>query len=262
MRPNRLRQLLKQGKPTLSTHILSTWPSIVEAVGHTGYYDYVEFVAEYAPFDLYDLDNLARAAQVHDLSMMIKVDQEPRGFISQRAIGAGFDSVLFADCRSVDDVQACVRAARPDTPDDLGSYGVSSRRFAFMGYGGSADYVTALNDVVVAIMVEKKGTVEVLEEVLSVAGVDMIQWGGVDYAMSVGKAGQRGSPEIKAVEKRVVQTALRMGVPPRAEILTADDAKYYLDLGVRHFCVGTDLSVLHQWWREQGDAMRKTLSDA
>jgi 4-hydroxy-2-oxoheptanedioate aldolase len=159
-------------------------------------------------------------------------------------------------------VQACVRAARPDTPDDLGSYGVSSRRFAFMGYGGSADYVTALNDVVVAIMVEKKGTVEGLEEVLSVAGVDMIQWGGVDYAMSVGKAGQRGSPEIKAVEKRVVQTALRMGVPPRAEILTADDAKYYLDLGVRHFCVGTDLSVLHQWWREQGDAVRKTLSDA
>ena len=61
MRPNKLRELLKANKPTLSTHIHTTWPSVVEAIGHTGLYDYVEFVGEYGPFDLHDLDNLARA---------------------------------------------------------------------------------------------------------------------------------------------------------------------------------------------------------
>jgi len=44
MRPNKLRELLKSNKPTLSTHIHTTWPSVVEAIGHTGLYDYVEFV--------------------------------------------------------------------------------------------------------------------------------------------------------------------------------------------------------------------------
>ena len=58
MRPNKLRELLNAGKPTLGTHIHSTWPSLIEAIGHTGLYDYVEFVAEYGPFDLHDLDNL------------------------------------------------------------------------------------------------------------------------------------------------------------------------------------------------------------
>ena len=58
MRPNKLRELLKSNKPTLSTHIHTTWPSVVEAIGHTGLYDYVEFVGEYGPFDLHDLDNL------------------------------------------------------------------------------------------------------------------------------------------------------------------------------------------------------------
>ena len=90
MRPNKLRELLKADKPTLATHIHTTWPSVIEAIGHTGLYDYVEFVGEYGPYDLHDLDNMCRAAELYAMSMMIKVDQEPRGFLAQRAIGSGF----------------------------------------------------------------------------------------------------------------------------------------------------------------------------
>ncbi len=168
MRVNKLRELLKANKPTLSTHIHTTWPSIVEAIGHTGLYDYVEFVGEYGPFDLHDLDNLARAGDLHDMSMQLKVDQEPRGFLAQRAIGSGFHSILFADCRSAADVQECVRIVRAETPEDKGTYGVATRRFSYMGYGGTKDYVQALRDIVVAIMIEKPGTVDTLEDVLSV----------------------------------------------------------------------------------------------
>jgi 2-keto-3-deoxy-L-rhamnonate aldolase RhmA len=259
MRRNKFRELLDAGKPTVGTHIHTTWPSMVEAIGHTGEYDYVEFVGEYGPFDLHDLDNLCRAADIYDMSMMIKVDQEPRGFIAQRAIGSGFHSVLFADCQNVEDVKECVKIARADTPEDGGSYGVATRRFSYMGYGGSQQYVQALRDIVVLIMLEKKGTVDNLEEVLSVPGVDMIQWGGSDYSMSVGKAGQRGAPEIQAAEKRVFETAIKMGVPPRAEIGSADQAKRYLDMGVRHFCIGTDISILYSWWRQHGDELRKVI---
>ena len=51
MRKNRLRELLNAGEPTLGTHLLSTWPTLVELIGQAGNYDYVEFTAEYAPFD-------------------------------------------------------------------------------------------------------------------------------------------------------------------------------------------------------------------
>ena len=260
MRANKFRELLKTDKPTIGTHIHTTWPSIVEAIGHTGTYDYVEFVAEYGPFDLYAFDDMCRAAELYDMSMMVKVDQEPRGFIAQRAIGSGFQSVLFSDCRSADEVRECVAIARPETPEDGGTYGVATRRFTYMGYGGSMDYVRALRDVVVVIMIEKDGAVQNLEEVLSVPGVDMIQWGGSDYSMSVGRAGQRGSTEIKAVERKVIETSLKMGVPPRAEINTADQAKYYLDMGVRHFCIGTDVNILFDWWKAHGDSVRKAVT--
>jgi 2-keto-3-deoxy-L-rhamnonate aldolase RhmA len=262
MRPNKFRELLKADKPTIATHIHTTWPSIVEAIGHTGLYDYVEFVGEYGPFDLHDLDNLCRAAEIYDLGTMIKVDQEPRGFIASRAIGSGFQSVLFSDCRSAEDVRECVNIVRPETPEDGGTFGVATRRFTYMGYGGSQEYVQALRDIVIVLMIEKKGAVENLEEILSIKGVDMIQWGGSDYSMSVGKAGQRGSAEIKAVEKQVIETALKMGVPPRAEINSADQAKAYLDMGVRHFCIGTDVNILFDWWKSHGDNLRKAVESA
>ena len=75
MRHNKLRELLRADRPTIGTHVHSSWPSVTEIVGHTGMFDYVEFVSEYAPFDLHGLDNICRAAELHGLSSMIKVDQ-------------------------------------------------------------------------------------------------------------------------------------------------------------------------------------------
>ena len=190
---------------------------------------------------------------------MVKVDQEPRSFLSQRAIGAGFQSVLFADVRTVEDARECVRAVRPETPEAGGYHGVATRRASYMGYGGTQDYVDALNDIVIAFMIEKKPTVDALDEILAVDGLDMIQWGGADYAMSIGRPGQRHIPEIKAIERKVIETGIKMNVPPRAEIDSVDAAKYYLDLGVRHFSIGTDIMVLHRWMKENGEALRKEI---
>ena len=263
---NKLRELLTAGSPTLGTHLHSTWPAVVEAVGHSGMFDYVEFVAEYAPFDLTALENLCRTAELCGLSSMIKVDQEPRKFLAQRGIGAGFQSVLFADCRSVDDARECIKAARPDTPEDMGSYGAGFRRHAYRLYGGDieraqTEYVQTIRDIVVVLMIEKKGAVGHLEEILPLPGLDMIQWGAADYTISAGRPGQWFSPETRAVERRVFETAIKMGVPPRCEIGSPDDAKRYLDMGVRHFCIGTDLMVWFDWCKMSGEAMRKALEE-
>jgi 4-hydroxy-2-oxoheptanedioate aldolase len=262
MRANHFRELLDAGKPTLGTRINAVWPSVVEVLGHTGMFDYVEFLSEYAPFDLHDLDNFCRAAELFDMTAIIKIEQEPRTSLAQRAIGAGFQGVLFTDCRSVEEVRQCVRIVRPETPEDGGINGAGVRRMAYVGRAGTPEYVQALRDVIVMVMIEKRQAVEQLEEILAVEGVDMIQWGSSDYSMSIGKAGGRASPEVKAVERRVLETAREFGVPARAEIGSVDQARYYLDLGVRHFCLGTDLSILYEWWKANGDALRKVVAGA
>ena len=88
MRPNRLRQKLNAGEPTIGTHILSSWPTLVELIGEAENYDYVEFTAEYAPFTMYDLDNLGRAFELKNLTGMIKIEQKQYTHQAMRAIGS------------------------------------------------------------------------------------------------------------------------------------------------------------------------------
>jgi len=261
MRSNRLRELLNAGQPTLGTHIHSTWPSIIELVGHSGMFDYVEFVGEYAPYDLYALENLGRAVDLFPhMSSMMKIEQEPRTYLTIRAIGSGIQNVLFADPRTKEDVEECVRAVRAETPEARGKHGVGMRRdVRFVLEGGTPAFVKALDDAVVALMIEKASAVENLESLLSVRGVDMVQFGPADYSMSIGLAGQFDHPRVREAERFVIATALKMGIAPRAEISSPAEARRYLDMGVQHFCIGTDMCILFDWFKANGAAMKKLL---
>jgi 2-keto-3-deoxy-L-rhamnonate aldolase RhmA len=260
MRHNRLRELLNAGKPTLGTHLLSTWPTLVELVGQAGNYDYVEFTAEYSPFDMHDLDNLGRALELKDLGGMIKVEQTQWTHQAMRAIGSGFQSILFADVRTLADAHACVAAVRAETPNSGGRLGVGMRRdVGTVREGGSPAYVAALDEVVIAIMVEKRECVEDLDAILSVKGIDMVQFGASDYSMSIGLTGQRNHPDVKKAERRTIETALKKGLHPRVELADINQAAPYLEMGVKHFCIGWDVRILHDWWRVNGEGMRAKL---
>jgi 4-hydroxy-2-oxoheptanedioate aldolase len=87
----------------------------------------------------------------------------------------------------------------------------------------------------------------------------MVQFGPADYALSMGLSRAEDAEQIRQVERDVIAAALRHGVAPRAEIADAAGAEYYLDLGVRHFCVGHDVGILHKWFADQGACMRSML---
>jgi hypothetical protein len=53
---------------------------------------------------------------------------------------------------------------------------------------------------------------------LSVQGVDMVQFGPADYSMSIGLAVQWDHPRLQEAEAHVIRTALRLGVAPWVEI--------------------------------------------
>ena len=58
----------------------------------------------------------------------------------------------------------------------------------------------------------------------------------------------------------MIKTALAMGKHPRAEITTPDEAKYYLDQGVRHFSIGTDVQILRDWWQQSAEGVRDAIA--
>lgn len=258
---NTLRHKLTEGKPTVGTHFLSREPDLAEIIGDLNVFDYAEFVAEYATFDMDLLYHMARAGQCANLPLMIKPDMANQEFWAQAAIGAGFKAVLFTDIRTVDDVWAAHRAIRPDTPADRGHLGVKLRRGALGDYGLDA-YLEELRGIVFLIMIEKNVAVDSLDAILEAAkeaGVDMTQWGPSDFSFSRGTPELAGTPEIRQFEELVIKKSLDHGVPPRIEIGAVEQAQRYVDLGVRHFCIGWDRFIIQERMARLGEGMRKVV---
>lgn len=267
---NTLRETLDAGKPTVGTHFMSSDPDIAELIGDIGLFDYAEFGAEYGSFEMPTLYHLARAAQCGNLPLMVKPDQESQGFWAQAALGAGFMAVLFTDIRSPEDVWECHRSIRADFPREgraaangmeRGHMGVKLRRPALSGYQPSG-YLETLDSVVTAIMIEKRVAVDNIDEILSAARelkIDMTQWGPADFGLSNGTPDFTDRTVIEPFEELVIAKSIEYGVPPRIEIASPEQAKRYVDLGVRHFCVGWDRFILQSGFRDIGEGMKRVL---
>jgi 4-hydroxy-2-oxoheptanedioate aldolase len=234
------------------------WPRLVEVIGHTASFDYIEYIGEYSNFTTEELENLGRTFELFpNMSSMIKVEEHTRGFIATRAIDAGIQNVLFSDCRDAKDVEECVRMVWPETPEAGGTHGAGGRRI-LLG-SNTAEWVKGMNDVVIAFMIEKKSAMDDLENILNVKGVDMVQFGPNDYSVTLGTPGVE-TPKVKKAHMDMIKMALRKGVAPRVEILSSDEAKPFIEVGVRHFCMGWDTMVISRWCQQEAGGLRKLLS--
>ena len=262
--PNTFRKKLAAGEPTIGTHYLSRDPDIPEIIGDTGLFDYAEYCAEYSTFDMGQLYHMARAGQAGNLPLMIKLDQEAQGFWAQAAWGAGFKAILFTDIRTPEDVDTVCRYIRPDTPKGRGLMGVKIRRPALSGFQPEA-YMEDLESVVIAIMIEKNVAVEDIDAILSRARewrVDMTQWGPADFGFSRAQPGLMFTDEIRPFEELVIRKSIEHGVPPRIEIAEPEQAKSYIDMGVRHFCIGWDRFIYQSALDRIGNGIRKVVQEA
>ena len=254
---NRIRTLLNANRPTVATRLFNVNPSSVEAAACSGSFDYVEFLAEYAPHSLMELENFVRAAELHHIGTLIKIDLQNRHYVAQKAAAAGFQGILYADHKTPEEVEESIYYLSPDCPDG-GRFGFPNGRW--IGYNGhlpQQEHVQMTRNLVKAFMIEKAEAVDNITAICSTPGVDMVQFGPSDYSMSRGWNAADHAQELKEIEEYVIRTALECGVAPRCECDTMDKVEYYRGLGVRHFCIGDELRVLNAYWKGTCGQVRK-----
>lgn len=260
-RPNRLRLALAQGRPTLGTRVETTWPFITELAASSGMYDYIQFDGEYAPYTQADVENICRASELHGCATVVKVDRENSVFLAQKAIASGAHGILFADIYTAGEVRDCIRRITPSSPGG-GLYGRPNRRHGMNGSGRMKvrDYVAQTNEVVKLIMVEKQETMDNLEDICSVPGVDMVSFGPHDYAMNSGWEPEEHAADLEAVHKKMIETALRCGVQVQVMLNDTTEMRKYYDWGVRHFNIGDELCTQMEFHALQGAKARALLA--
>jgi len=87
----------------------------------------------------------------------------------------------------------------------------------------------------------------------------MVVFGGNDYSMSLGRPRAVSPEEIAEVRTNIFKSALAKGIQPRSEISEPEQAKEQLEMGVKHYAIGTDLFMIYQWVNERAGGLRELL---
>lgn len=234
-RVERLESKLARGEVLIGTHVSLPEPMILEMLGKTGF-DLLWIDAEHNCLDRRDLALMIMGANLTDIPVFIRIP-EINPNIVKALLDVGADGIIFPNIRSAEDARLAVSSVHYP-PEGIRGYGPGR----CSGYGeiGEQEYIQKVSKKVWAILqIEHWDSVERLEEIMEVPGIDMLCAGPCDLSGSLGKLAQVGDPECKKWYDLLVAKAVKKGVP--IGVSGAPDAmEDWLRRGVRWINVGGD----------------------
>lgn len=167
---------------------------------------------------------------------------------------------MFTDHTNPKEVLETIQSIKPASPRYHGRLGYVNRRwYKNERFSGQMEYAEYVNNCVVGFMIEKVEAVKNIDEICKIPGVDFIQFGPADFSLNSGFDYKKNEENVRSIEKHVIETCLKYGVSPRVEINHAKEAKKYIDMGVKHFALGTELHILRDFYNDEGTQLNDLL---
>lgn len=201
----------------------------MEILGISGF-DFVVIDNEPGPFSWAEVEHMVRAAQLRDITPIVRVVDSQPGTILM-AFDTGAQGIHVPQVSTAEQAEAIVQAAK-FLP--LGKRGVAwSARSHLFGAGDQARYLQRHNEkFIVAIHIETAEAVENVEQVLSVPDIDIAYVGPVDLSVSLGYAAEGpGHSEVEAAADRILEVARKYRGKVGYQVGNARDAKARFDWG-------------------------------
>lgn len=208
MRENRLKTMVREGKPAIGSWVTLTDPSVVELLGLAGC-DFVIIDIEHASLDYQTVENMVRAADAVGTTPLVRVGQNQENTIL-RVVEAGAQGVIIPH---VMDRDSAARAVRYTKYEPLGIRGISAMtrasRWTMMDF---VEHVKTSNEQTMVIpMVEDVEGIENIEDILSVDGVDVVFIGPADLARAYGVTTEKDPAVIREAIEHAAAVAKRLG---------------------------------------------------
>jgi 2-keto-3-deoxy-L-rhamnonate aldolase RhmA len=106
VRPNLMKQKLRQGQPVFGGLLRTPEPTMIEVLGYAGY-DYVVLDAEHGAHSFEALDTLILTAFASQVTPIVRVNDNTPGLI-MRVLDIGAQGVLVPHIKNADDARRAV----------------------------------------------------------------------------------------------------------------------------------------------------------
>ena len=97
------------------------------------------------------------------------------------------------------------------------------------------------------------------DSILEVQGIDIVTAGLNDWAFGLGISGDEANARLSPKVERILAAASKAGKITTISVSSAEQAQYYVDLGVRIFFVGVDVAIKRRMLRETLSRVRDGL---
>lgn len=252
-----LKEKMKIG-PVFGMACFTGTTSVIESIGYNGL-DFVYLDLEHTPWMLGEsFEKQIISARLAGVSVLVRMADNDEVAI-RKVLEWGAEGVVIPHCRSAKDAAESVRAAKFSPLGRRG--GESNVRAAKFGSSNFDwnNYIKSQNeDTLVIPMDEDFEFTENIDEILSVPGIDAINFGPIDYAISLNlPVGYSMGNEVKEAFDTLVYKSREKGlgvlgpvVPPNKE-----NIQKAINDGYTMLILGNDM------WHFQG-SLKKMMKEA
>jgi 4-hydroxy-2-oxoheptanedioate aldolase len=226
MRENRVKRMWEVGEPALGGWLTVPSSFSAEVMAHAGF-DWLCVDMQHGVIDYQVAVTMLQAISTTETVPFVRVPWNEPGII-MKALDAGAYGVIIPIVNSAAEAEAAVRACRYP-PRGIRSHGPIRAAL----YGGRDYIARADGEVLCIVQVETKESVENLDEILAVPGVDAAYIGPADLSLSLGlpPASDHDEPEFVEAIERVLDACKRHGVVPGAHAGNVVTARKRLEQG-------------------------------
>ena len=241
MRVNPLKKRLKDGDAVFGIFVRSSDPAVVENIGHAGF-DFIIIDNEHTAMNQESMVNVIRAADLVGMVPTVRVRQKNAAEIL-RALDSGAMGVQVPQVDTAEEAAQIVRWTKYAPEGERGF--AASQRSAGYGTMDPVTYARMSNENVLTVCYcETKKSVENLDKILEVPGVDVIFIGPFDLSQAYGVIGEPNHPAVQKVIDEIIAKVRKAGKAAGIIASGAETTKELIAKGAQYFSISSDLGLV------------------
>lgn len=257
MRKNTLREIWSRGDA-----VINGWCSIpssfsAEIMAHQGF-DSITIDMQHG---LIDFQVAVTMLQAISTTLVVPLTRVPWNDPARlmKILDAGSYGVICPMINTPQDAEALVQACKYP-PMGIRSFGpIRAKYYAGGATHGGGDYHHHANEETLVIpQIETREAIANLDEILQVPGISAIYIGPSDLSMAFNKEPRKGQsdPEIVEARQKILEAAMRYGIPAGIHTNSREVAVEMIKLGFRFTSLQSDDRFLMSRAKEEVDAVR------
>jgi 2-dehydro-3-deoxyglucarate aldolase len=235
---NKFRRNLKKGKPLIGGWMQISNPNIAEVMS-SAEYSWVAFDLEHGSFSIGDLPNLIRAVEINKKLVLVRLPNKNLE-IRNQVLDAGCSGIIIPNIKNEIELRTIIKSCYYPP---AGTRGVGYSRANLFG---KKFKIKTENPIIIA-MIENINSVNRLEKILSVKGLDAILIGPYDLSASMGITGKFKNLKFKSIIKKINKLSKKFKIPCGIHVIEPNNKtlKKYLKEGYQFLPFSTDARLLN-----------------